>query len=198
MTTRATEIEAELGTWPGVTTDASRFECCEFSLGVREIGRLYGGAEIEIPFDKRVRDALLESGVDVTIHRVYPDSGWLTYELDGDESIDRALALLRLSYLTKVAVLQQRGTADQELSLLDVDRELAALDLPDDVRGVVRELFGLDRRADESAAGERTTDDAEARERDDTGESTPDDTDDQGDRTDRSDREPDDGIPSPT
>lgn len=197
MTTRATEIEAELGTWPGVTTDASRFECCEFSLGVREIGRLYGGAEVEIPFDKRVRDALLESTVDVTIHRVYPDSGWLTYGLEGDESIDRALALLRLSYLTKVAVLQQRGTADRELSLLDIDRELAALDLPDDVRETVRELFGLDRSADGSPDGERPTADAEARERDDTGTSTADDAD-ADEQSDRSDREPDDGIPSPT
>lgn len=203
MSTRATEIEAELDTWPGIDTDSARFECCEFRLGVTEIGRLYGGARVEIRFDKRIRDALLESAVDVAIHPVYPNSGWVAYDLEGDESVDRTVALLRLAYLSQVAFLQRRGTADHELSLLDLERELDALDVPEGVLDAVRDVRSpersdgdrrtstSDRQTDASASSAESTAAAET-----TAET--DDTDGEETRADNDERTPDDGIPSPT
>lgn len=147
MSTRATEIESEICTWPGIVSESERFGCREFSLGMREVGRLHGGSQVEIPFPKAVRDVLIESGL-VKIHDRYPDSGWITFDVEDGRDVDRAIDLFRLSYLYELGVLQERGVDNQELSLLDVERELEELSLPVAARDAVTRAVS-DRRSDE-------------------------------------------------
>lgn len=53
---------------------------------------------VEIPFPRSFRDELLAEGL-AQEHRWAPDSGWTTFHVRGEEDVEHALRLLRLSYL---------------------------------------------------------------------------------------------------
>ena len=69
----------------------------EFRLGKRELGHLHGNRLLDIPFPLKVREELVGSGR-VRPHHILPRSGWVSFYLETEEDIDRALELLRLSY----------------------------------------------------------------------------------------------------
>jgi len=50
-----------------------------------------------VAFTRRLRDALVAGGW-TGPHHVYPDSGWTTFRLVTDADVERALALVELSY----------------------------------------------------------------------------------------------------
>ena len=58
----AGRIEREVASWDGVTTHAHRFGGIEFRLGRREIGHLHGERWADLPFQKGIRDMLVETG----------------------------------------------------------------------------------------------------------------------------------------
>lgn len=113
--------------------------------------------------------------------------------------------------------MQQRGTANHELDLLDVGRELETIELPEAVLDTVREQFPIERPADdrrvtagataETATGADTDTDADTETATDTDVDTEIDVD-TGTRTgtdtdtettiDEDETEPDEGVPSPT
>ena len=73
-----------------------RFGGMEFRLGKREIGHLHGDFLLDIPFPRKVRDELIESGR-VAPHHILPESGWVSFYIRCEEDIDEALRLLNLS-----------------------------------------------------------------------------------------------------
>ena len=88
--------EAVLG-WAGVTAHPHRFGGTEYRLGKREIGHIHGDALVDIPFPKRVRDELVSAGR-AEAHHVLPKSGWVSVYLRAAPDVERAIALLRLSF----------------------------------------------------------------------------------------------------
>jgi hypothetical protein len=86
-------IEAEVGSWEGVTVHPHRFGGVEFRLGRRELGHIHpGGAGwADLPFTSRIREMLVETGR-AQPHR-FGVRGWVSAELDDD-----AIELFRLSY----------------------------------------------------------------------------------------------------
>jgi hypothetical protein len=69
------QVTTEVLSWDGVTSASHRFGGVEFLLGKREIGHLHGDRLADLPFPRRVRDELVESGR-AKPHHVMPQSGW--------------------------------------------------------------------------------------------------------------------------
>ena len=135
-TSIARQVEAAAAEWPGVTVHDHRFGGREFRLGTREVGHLHGDRQADIAYPRPVRDAVV--GADLAgPHHLFPDSGWVTYRVDGPTSADRIVDLLRLSYLVHAAALARRGD-HPELESLDVPAELERLGLAYDVTAAAR------------------------------------------------------------
>jgi len=55
-------------------------------------------ADPKITFPRSIRDALLAEGL-AQEHRWVPNSGWITFQIRGEEDFKHAVWLMRLSYL---------------------------------------------------------------------------------------------------
>ena len=88
----------ELSSWPDVTTHPHRFGGREFRFKAAEIGHIHTGGIVDIPFPRSVRDSLLPEGLAEEHHWV-PNSGWITFQVRGEEDLKHALWLMRLSYM---------------------------------------------------------------------------------------------------
>jgi len=96
---RATErAEQEVSSWPGVSVHPHRFAAREFRLGKAEVGHVHFWGDVDIPFPRSIRDFLVDHKL-AEQHRWIPDSGWTTFHIRGDRDVDRAVWLMRLSYL---------------------------------------------------------------------------------------------------
>ncbi len=135
-TSIARQVEAAAAEWPGVTVHDHRFGGREFRLDTREVGHLHGDRQADIAYPRPVRDAVVGAGL-AGPHHLFPDSGWVTYHVDGPTSTDRIVDLLRLSYLVHAAALARRGD-HPELESLDVPGELDRLGLAPDVTAAAR------------------------------------------------------------
>jgi hypothetical protein len=93
----AARIRAEVASWEGVSVHPHRFGGVEFRLGRRELGHLHGDALADLPFTRRIRDMLVETGR-ARVHDVLPDSGWVSRPLATEADVDEAIELFRLSY----------------------------------------------------------------------------------------------------
>jgi hypothetical protein len=101
-------IRLEVSSWPDVDEAPHRFGGLEFRLGKREIGHLHGDSLADLPFPVRVREELVRTGKAVP-HHVLPESGWVSYPLDGPDRLAGAIELFRLSYERAVAAKERTG-----------------------------------------------------------------------------------------
>jgi Luciferase len=90
-------IVREVSAWPGVTTGPHRFGGTEFRHGRRELGHLHGGRVADLPFPLLVRNDLVAAGR-ADVHRLHPESGWVSYYLREASDVPRVVALFRLNY----------------------------------------------------------------------------------------------------
>lgn len=109
----------ELSSWPGVSTNPHRFGGTEFRFKAAEIGHIHPGGIVDIPFPRSVRDALLAEGL-AQEHRWVPNSGWITFQIRGEDDFTHALWLMRLSYLRYML----KTTNDPRWYLDDQSKEL--------------------------------------------------------------------------
>lgn len=123
-------LEQELSAWPGVSTHPHRFGGTEFRFEAAEIGHIHPGGIVDIPFPRSVRDMLLAEGL-AQEHRWVPNSGWITFQVRGEEDLKHAIWLMRLSHLRYVL-----KTADDPRRYLDEQAE----DLP--LNPHLKSLFG--------------------------------------------------------
>ena len=93
----AERIEREVGSWEGVSTVEHRFGGVEFRVGRREIGHLHGARWADLPFQKGIRDMLVETGR-AQPHHVLPHTGWVSKQIRTDEDVEDVIELFRLSY----------------------------------------------------------------------------------------------------
>lgn len=91
-------LEREVLSWPGVSIHPHRFGGKEFRFQSGEIGHVHYGGSVDIPFPRKIHDALLNGNL-AEEHRWVPNSGWISFRVRGEEGITHALWLLRLSYL---------------------------------------------------------------------------------------------------
>lgn len=95
---RASEtIRKNVLSWSGVTGHPHRFGGMEYWLGRREIGHIHGDYLVYIPFPLGVRNQLVAEGR-AEPHHVLPKSGWVTFYIKHSSDVERAVALLGLSF----------------------------------------------------------------------------------------------------
>ena len=107
----ADEITAAVESWPGVQVAPHRFGGVEFRVGRRELGHLHGDRIADLPFPRRVRDALIAAGR-ARPHHVLPDSGWITVPIDGPGGAERGIQLFRMAY-ERAASARERAPHNQ-------------------------------------------------------------------------------------
>jgi hypothetical protein len=119
--------------WPHVTVGEHRFGGTEFRVGPREIGHVHAWGMLDIAYLKKLRDVLVSEGA-TGQHHLLTESGWTTEYIESPEEYDHARWLLRLSYLYHVNVLKKTPAGVEEFADIDVDAEMDALSLSEDVR----------------------------------------------------------------
>lgn len=117
MNTLVQQIISAVSAWDGITPEPHRFGGTEFSLGKVEIGHIHHNGMIDIPFTKKLRDALIADG-QAEQHHFVPDSGWISFYLRKPEDTAQALRLMRLSYLHKRSRRQRSLDVADELNEL--------------------------------------------------------------------------------
>ena len=92
------KLEEQVSAWPQVSVHPHRFGGKEFRFGSAEVGHVHNSGDLDIPFPRSVRDALLAEGL-AEEHRWVPNSGWITFHVRSEEDFRHAVWLMRLSYL---------------------------------------------------------------------------------------------------
>ena len=90
----------EVSSWEGVKSASHRFGGTEFIIGNVEIGHVHSGGLVDIPYTKKIRDALLADN-QAQPHHILHESGWTSFYVRGDADVEQAIRLFRLSYLHK-------------------------------------------------------------------------------------------------
>jgi hypothetical protein len=104
-----TRVTDAVTSWPGVTVQPHRFGGVEYGIGKREIGHIHGDSLVDIPFPKKVRDAIVAAGR-AQPHHILPDTGWVSLYLRQEADVEQAIALLRESY--EIAIKQKSKTIE--------------------------------------------------------------------------------------
>ena len=111
-------ITQAVTSWEGVRAQPHRFGGVEYVIGKREIGHIHGDHLVDIPFPKKVRDALVLAGR-AHAHHVLPESGWVSFYLRQPEDVGHAIALLVESYqiasTQKLKAIQVRKSGERRL-----------------------------------------------------------------------------------
>lgn len=92
-----TRVEREVAGWPGVTTGDTGRGGSGFYLGKVELGHLHGSSFADLPFPKKVRDALIAEGR-AEVHPPLPNSGWARRKMDGPGDAEAVIGLFRDNY----------------------------------------------------------------------------------------------------
>lgn len=98
MSSFAKTFEQEILSWPSVSVHPHQFAARQFRFNRAEIGHLHLWGVLDLPFTRPLRDALIAAGL-AGQHHFLPDSGWTTFRIRGAQDLDRALWLMRLSWL---------------------------------------------------------------------------------------------------
>jgi len=87
-------LEAEALQLPGVHLRVHRFGGIEFvQKKGRELGHLHGHALLDVLIGRRWGEALIETGR-VRPHHVFPNSSWISFQLESKADVPLALELL--------------------------------------------------------------------------------------------------------
>ncbi len=90
-------VQRQVLSWPGVTINDHRFGGIEFRVNGREMGHLHGDQLADLPFPKDVGRKLIEEGR-ASPHHVLPESGWISYYINGNEGVHDVIELFRMQY----------------------------------------------------------------------------------------------------
>jgi luciferase-like monooxygenase len=83
--------------WHGVLSQPHRFGGIEFRVGGKEMGHMHGSRLADFPFPMSIRDRLVKEGK-VEPHHVLPNSGWVSYWINGESDIDPIIELFHMQY----------------------------------------------------------------------------------------------------
>ena len=102
-------ITTAVTSWAGVTVHPHRFGGVEYVIGKREIGHIHGDHLVDIPFPKKVRDEIVAAGR-AQPHHVLPETGWVSFYLQQEGDVEKAITLLHESY--EIAQKQKSKTVE--------------------------------------------------------------------------------------
>src|SRR5215207_1000583 len=103
------KVQQELLSWPGVTIHDHRFGGIEFRVNGREMGHMHGDELADLPFPKDVGKKLIAEGK-ASPHHFIPQSGWISYYINGIEDIRGAIELFQIQYERMTSYGKRRTT----------------------------------------------------------------------------------------
>lgn len=125
----------EVTSWPGVTMAPHPFDAVEFRLDGVEFGHLNREGRLDIPFVRRIRNALVDGG-SVERDPSIPDSGWITFDVEDEAGARHAISLLKLSWIHRSI-----ESGREDVDLLALRDELSRLELPGHVQSWFEDLM---------------------------------------------------------
>jgi hypothetical protein len=117
------QVIETVASWPNITTDTEQFNATRFSLAGREIGHLHPRLA-DIGYPKSLRDQLIAEGHTEEHHVVPQHPNVTTFYIESADDLDHVVWLFRLSYLARVASLQQREDTESTLTAIGVHEEV--------------------------------------------------------------------------
>lgn len=90
-------LRQEILSWDDVSEHEHRFGGVEFRYKDKELGHLHGEELADFPFPKSIRDELVQAGL-AEPHHVFPNSGWVSYWIKGEQDIAHLLKLFKMQY----------------------------------------------------------------------------------------------------
>jgi hypothetical protein len=123
------QVIAAVADWDGVESAPHRFGGVEWRSGRVEIGHIHSHGMLDIPYTVAIRDQLLAEGR-TGRHHILPESGWTTFYLRADADVEKAIWLMRLSYVHK---------AGRRVPGFDTQVALGELSLSPELRRLVAE-----------------------------------------------------------
>jgi hypothetical protein len=90
-------LRQELLSWDGVSEHIHRFGGVEFRYKNKELGHVHGEKLADFPFPKSVRDDLIQARL-AEQHHVLPNSGWVSFWINGEQDIPNLLKLFKMQY----------------------------------------------------------------------------------------------------
>lgn len=103
--------------WDEIAVEPHRFGGWEFRLANVEIGHVHRGGLVDIPFTRAIREQLVTEHL-AQPHHILPESGWISFYMRAEADLERALWLLRLSYIQK-RLSRSRRDAGQRAALMN-------------------------------------------------------------------------------
>ncbi len=100
ITNSIERIEKEISMWKGVRLAAHKFGGAQFNFNAKEFGHIHSNGILDILFSKNIKCTLLQDGK-VADHHIFHSSGWISFYIRSEKDIEKAIALLRLSYEIK-------------------------------------------------------------------------------------------------
>ncbi|MGI0025457.1 MAG: luciferase family protein [Nitrososphaera sp.] len=91
------KVKEAVMSWPGVLAQTHRFGGIEFRVGGKELGHMHGSKLADFPFPMSMRDRLVKEGK-VEPHHILPNSGWVSYWINGESDIDPLIKLFQIQY----------------------------------------------------------------------------------------------------
>ncbi len=109
-----------ISTWEFVTVEPHRFGGQEFKLENIEIGHVHNNGMVDIPFTRAIREQIIVEEL-AEAHHILPESGWISFYIRQSNDVDRAIWLLRLSYLQKRLNRSRRNPEERTRLLTEMD-----------------------------------------------------------------------------
>lgn len=114
--------------WEAIENEPHRFGGTEFKIGNVEIGHIHrNNGMVDIPFTVKMREALVAEGR-AQHHHLLHDSGWISFFVRDEASLEQAIWLMRLSYLQKRS--RRKPLEAAEIEALQLSPKLKAAAFP--------------------------------------------------------------------
>jgi hypothetical protein len=91
------KLDEQVSLWPGISIRSYPSFSRQFRLGSSEVGRVFDDGTLEVPLTRSLREAVLAEGQ--AQQHPKQDSNRVLFHIRTAADVDRALWLLRLSYL---------------------------------------------------------------------------------------------------
>ena len=93
-------IESAVRQWPGAGVGIHRFGGIGFFFRGRESSHIHGNGLLDCFVGRQNRDRLVGSGR-ALLHHLFPNSGWISFWIRGEEDVRAGLELIRIAQEAK-------------------------------------------------------------------------------------------------
>jgi len=108
MDANISNIEREVLSWPGVTSQPGRFGAVAFRYGKREIGHIHRDRVADLPVTTEMREDIISRGR-ARPHRAGV-KGYISYPLEDQDDVSAVLEILGRNYDRAKAAAERRGS----------------------------------------------------------------------------------------